>query len=41
MLTNVAVLRHTSIVFPGASLFVLGIILLIVLILAIVYGRRG
>ena len=41
MLADVAVLRHTSVNFPGAWLFVLGVILLIVLILARMYGRRG
>jgi hypothetical protein len=34
-------LRHAPVDFPGAWLFVLGIILLVVLILARVYGRRG
>lgn len=41
MLSDVAVLRHTPVDFPGAWLFVLGIILLVVVILVRMYGRRG
>lgn len=41
MLTEVAVLRHTPVTFPGAWVFVLGVILLIVLILVRMYGGRG
>lgn len=40
MLTDLAVIRHASIIFPGDGLFVLGVILLVVLILARVYGGR-
>lgn len=41
MLTDVAaIVRHASITFPGDGLFVLGVILLVVLILARVYGGR-
>jgi hypothetical protein len=39
MLSGVAVIRHASVNFPGAWMFVLGVILLIVLIFVRMYGR--
>jgi len=41
MLADIAALRHTSIVFPGAGVFVIGVLVIIVLILVLGSGRRG